>query len=149
MKEPPRDPRRQLIGRAEWIRVVGMGSLTATVTLAMFAWALRHRELTDARDLAFSTLVMSELFRALAARDPNLIYWQTQPLRNLRLAAVVGVSVLLQVSVHHFEFSRRILNLGHLSAWDCVLVVVIGAIPVSVAEIWKLIRRAWRLQGVR
>ena len=142
MERPPEPPNRALLGRPEWARIGLMGALDAVVVLAVFAWALPRRGIVDARDLAFSTLVTCELFRALAARDTHLTYWQTQPLRNLRLAAVVAASVLLQVVLHLVPAAREVLHLGDLGATDLALVVVAGLIPVTVAECMKLARAA-------
>jgi len=50
---------------------------------------------------------MCELFRAFASRGASRVYWQTQPLRNLRLAAVVTLSAGLQVAIHNVEPVRH------------------------------------------
>ena len=146
MRRPPEPPARPLLGRREWTRVLAMGVLTAATALGVFAWALPRRGLVDARDLAFSTLVVSELFRAFAARDPARIYWFTRPLGNVRLIAVVAISALLQVGLHHVPAAREILSLGALTMSDCTLIVALGLIPVSVAEMGKLIS-GWRARG--
>lgn len=138
MTRPPDAPSRPLLGRREWAAVAVTGALTALVTLATFAWALPRRGIVDARDLAFSVLVMSELFRAFAARDAARVYWQTQPLRNLRLVAVVTLSAGLQVAIHHVEPMRQLLRLGHLTLGDCAQVVLVGLVPVTVLELLKV-----------
>ena len=71
LRRPPRPPAEPMLGRREWRGIVLTGALEAIVTLGVFVWALRRSSLVEARDLAFNTLVFSELFRAFAARSPG------------------------------------------------------------------------------
>ena len=61
---PLRDPTEPILGRTEWQLILTTGLRQAATTLGIFVWALRARDLSEARNLAFSTLVFGELFRA-------------------------------------------------------------------------------------
>ena len=54
---PPRRPDEPMLGASEWRLIGGVGAVLAACTLAVFGWALRARDLDEARTLAFSTLV--------------------------------------------------------------------------------------------
>jgi hypothetical protein len=65
------------------------------------------------------------------------------PFTNLRQLAVAAASVLVQLAIHQFAWTRELFDLAPLAWGDAVLALALGCIPVSVLEIWKLVRRAW------
>jgi len=141
MKRPPRSPSEPMLGRAQWLRICATGLLEATLTLSVFAWALRARDVTAARSLAFSTLVFGELLRSFAARSTDRLFWEVGALTNVRLLGVVAASVLLQLGLSQFSWSRAFFQLGDLALADSALALLLGLIPVSVLELTKLVRR--------
>ncbi len=60
----------------------------------------------DARNAAFSALVIAELMRAFGARSNTRTIWEVGLLSNLRLFAVVSVSFGLQLVIHYLELTR-------------------------------------------
>ena len=141
LRRPPRRPDEPMLGRPEWTRIIVTGLLQATATVAVFAWALQSRDLAEARSLAFSTLVFGELFRAFAARSPTRLFWEVGVFTNPRLLAVVVLSVLIQLGIHHFPATQALFEIGSMSLADCGLGLLVGLGPVSVIELWKLVRR--------
>jgi len=138
----PRRPDEPLLGRREWTNVVVTGLMQAATTLGVFVWALRSRNVVEARNLAFSTIVVCEVFRAFAARSATKTFWETGVFSNLKLVGVVFVSFFIQLALHHTPVTQRLFGLGTLSAGDCALSVIVGLIPVTLLELWKLARRA-------
>jgi Ca2+-transporting ATPase len=130
-----------MLGRPQWTTVIVTGLLQAAVTISVFAWALGSRGLGEARNLAFSVIVFSELFRAFAARSSTRLLWEVGAFTNLRLLGVVLVSALVQLGLHHIPFAQTLLGTGPLSASDCGLSVALGLIPVSILESAKVARR--------
>jgi Ca2+-transporting ATPase len=143
LARPPRRPDEPLLGRPEWTRVIATGLLEAATTLTVFVWALRTRDVSDARSLAFSTLVLCEILRVFAARSPHKTLWEVGAFSNLKLLGVVAVSVLIQLGLHSIPAARKLFQLAPLTAEDCATAVIAGLVPVTVLEVWKLVRR-WR-----
>jgi P-type Ca2+ transporter type 2C len=141
LRRPPRDPSQSILGAREWRNVIFTGALQAAVTLAVFVWALRSRDLAQARNLAFTTLVFGELFRSFASRSPDKLFWEVGALTNLRLLGVVAVSVLVQIGIHHVPALKSLFQITELSAADCALTLAVGLFPVTVLEMLKLGRR--------
>lgn len=141
LRRAPRKPNEPMLGRPQWTTVIVTGLLQAAVTLSVFAWALESRDLAEARNLAFSVIVFSELFRSFAARSTTQLFWEVGAFTNLRLLGIVLVSGLVQLGLHHIPFAQRLLGTGPLPASDCTLAVALGLIPVSLLECWKLMRR--------
>lgn len=141
LQRPPRHPDEPMLGRMEWQFIIATGVLQAITTLGVFVWALNARDLSEARNLAFSVLVFGELFRAFAARSTTRVFWEVGVLTNVRLLAVVVFSVLMQLAIHHIPVAQSVFDIGPLSAADCVLTLSVALCPVTAIEIWKLARR--------
>ena len=142
MKRPPRSPKEPMLGRPEWTSILITGVLQGGTTLGVFAWALHSRSLPAARDLAFSTIVFGELFRSLSSRSPTRLFWQTGVFTNLRLLIVVGVSVVVQIAIHHTPVTERLFQIAAPSAFETGVALLAGLIPVTLIELGKLVRRA-------
>lgn len=143
LRRPPRPPSEPILGRAAWVDVVWAGLLQAGVTLGVFAWALQARDLDEARNLAFTTLVFGELFRSFASRSPTKVFWEVGAFTNLRLLSVVVASVLLQIGIHHIGGLERLFQIRALSLVDCAISLSLGLLPVTVLELTKVARRVW------
>ena len=141
LQRPPRHPDEPMLGRAEWRFIITTGLLQAAATLGVFVWALNARDLSEARNLAFSVLVFGELFRAFAARSTTRVFWEVGAFTNVRLLGVVLFSVLMQLGIHHIPAAQAVFEIGPLSAADCVLTLLVALGPVTVIEVAKLVRR--------
>jgi Ca2+-transporting ATPase len=148
LNRPPRPPEEPMLGRSQWNYIVLTGLLEASVTLAVFAWVLQSKDLTEARNVAFTVLVFCELFRAFAARSATRTFWEVGALTNLRLVGAVIVSVFVQLGIHHIPATQVFFEIGTLSFTDCALTLLVGLFPVTVIEILKLVRRAMLTPGV-
>jgi Ca2+-transporting ATPase len=141
MKRPPRAPSEPMLGRAEWRVVAMLGLLDGGVVLAAFWWRLDAGDLMTARTLAFDTLVCCELFRAFAARSRSLLLWEVGAFTNLRLLVVVVVSVLAQFALPYIGVLRSLFQLAALNVEEMALALGLGLIPVTVAELTKVLGR--------
>ena len=150
LQRPPRHPDEPMLGRAEWRFIITTGLLQAAATLGVFVWALNARDLSEARNLAFSVLVFGELFRAFAARSTTKVFWEVGAFTNVRLLGVVLFSVLMQLGIHYIPAAQAVFEVGPLSAADCALTLLVALGPVTVIEVSKLLRRwtaAQRMNG--
>ena len=146
LQRQPRHPDEPILGRVQWRTIITTGLLQAAVTLAVFVWALNARDLSEARNLAFSVLVFGELFRAFAARSTTRVFWEVGVFSNVWLLGVVVGSVLMQLGIHYIPAARAVFEIGPLSPADCALTLLVALVPVTVIEVAKLIRR-WRARA--
>ncbi len=144
LARPPRRPSEPMLGKREWADIALVGALTAIVVAAVFAWALRERELLEARNLAFSVLVFSEVFRSASSRSPDKLFWEVGALTNLSLVGVLVVSTTVQISIHHLPWTQRAFDIGPISMGDCTVALLFGLVPVTVLELRKLLLRVAR-----
>ncbi len=137
LARPPRKPDEAMLGRAEWRLIIFTGIIQTAVTLGVFVWALRDRNVEEARNEAFTVLVFGELFRAFGARSTTRHFWEVGMLSNLPLLGVVVGSSLVQIAIHHIPFTQKLFDLGTISLADCALSVALGLIPLSAVELYK------------
>jgi len=141
MKRPPRPADEPILGRPEWANILLTGFLQGLVTLAVFGWALRARSLSAARDLAFTTLVLGELFRSFASRSRTRSLWKLGLFTNRSLVLVVGLSVAAQLVLHFVPVTRRLFQLAPLDGADLARALGASLVVVTVLEINKWLRR--------
>lgn len=142
MQRPPRPADEPILGWPEWRRILAIGTLEATITLAVFVWALQERDLAAARNLAFSTLVFAELLRSFSARSATQPFWEIGLFTNVRLLGIVIVSLLIQLGIHHIPATQELFEIGSLGLVDCATSLAIASIPVTILELSKLLRRS-------
>ena len=98
--------------------------------------------MTTSRNMAFSTLVFGELFRAFAARSWDRPFWRASGPSTILLFGVVGLSALAQLGLHHIPFAQALFDIGAIGLRDCLLSVALGLVPLAVLELRKVVR-AW------
>jgi Ca2+-transporting ATPase len=116
------------------------GALTAGTAMAVFLWALDGHSLEEARSFAFATLVFAELIRSFGARSEDKPAWRLDPRANLKLFAVAGASVLVQVGAHHVPLLQSLLRTAPMDPWEWAAILVVSTLPFAVLEFLKLLR---------
>jgi Ca2+-transporting ATPase len=142
LQRPPRPPEAQIMDRSFIARIVLTGSLTAAVTLAAFAYEFHvGGDLQHARNAAFSVLVMEELLRSFSARSATRTVWEVGLLSNMRLFVIVAASFALQLAIYHVPVLQQPFSTEPMSATQFVSWLALGATPLVVLEVRKVIRR--------
>ncbi|HEY8206476.1 MAG TPA: cation-translocating P-type ATPase, partial [Myxococcaceae bacterium] len=118
LQRPPRPLQEPILGRPQWWTIAWIGALEATLSLGVFAWALRTRDLPHARNLAFTVVVFAELFRALASRSATRTYLEVGLWNNARLIAVVLISAGLQLAIHWVPALHPLFDISPMSAGE-------------------------------
>ena len=95
-----------------------------------------------ARTHAFAALVFAELLRSFGARSDTKPVWRISLFTNINLAIVVALSFGLQVWSHHNAILARFLKTSLMPLTDCFLLLAVGAIPLIVLELVKLVRNS-------
>jgi Ca2+-transporting ATPase len=144
----PRAPGAPMLGRREWTAIVLVGCVQAAVALGVFVWALQSRGLDQARNMAFTALVIGELFRAFGARQSDKPVWEMGFAGNRPLLAIVLVSVAVQFGIHHVPLLQALLQIAPIGWSDCAVAFLCGLIPLGAIEAWKVVvRRAAPARG--
>jgi len=142
LTHPPRRQDAQLIDRAFLKRIALTGILTAGVALTAFAYEFYvDGSVAQARNAAFSALVIAELLRSFGARSNEQTIWQIGLFSNMRLFVVVAASFVLQLLIHHLPVLETLFSAEPISLAQCAAWVVLGAIPLIVLELGKVLRQ--------
>jgi Ca2+-transporting ATPase len=142
MALPPRNADEPILGGREWLGIVAVGALEASIALGVFIWALRSRNELEARTLAFSVVVFSEVFRSFASRSATRVLWEVGAFSNAVLVAVVVASVSVQLAIIYIPATQALFHIVPLPSADAAACLVLGLVSVTVLEVRKLIRRA-------
>jgi Ca2+-transporting ATPase len=54
---------------------------------------------------------------------------------------IVLASMLVQLGIHHLPAMQELFEIGSLTVFDCVLSLVVGAVPLIGLELAKVLRR--------
>ena len=142
MKQPPRSRNERITDGGFLGTMFFTGLLTASVSLAVYLYALKHENLEMARTHAFAALVFAELLRAFGARSETRPIWRMNLLSNLNLIAVVSISFSIQVWSHHNAMIAGFLKTSLMPLSECLMLLAVAAIPLIVLELMKLVRNA-------
>ena len=139
MNRAPRASSEKIMGLSEWVQILWLGTLEAMISLALYWFLLRDHEVSDARNLVFTTVVLSQIFRAIGARSPKRNFWRMGLFENPWLIGVVVITALLQLSLHAIPLAQALFGLRPLGLGDLVLILPVAAIPLTVNEFKKLV----------
>jgi magnesium-transporting ATPase (P-type) len=144
MRRPPRRRSESITDRS-FLRTMGLtGLLTASVTFAVYFYVLKTETAERARAAAFAVLVFAELWRAFGARSEVKPVWRIALFTNVNLVIVVAISFGLQLLSQHSARLGSILKTSYMSFAEGLLLVAIGAIPLLILEIVKVVRQVAR-----
>lgn len=147
MQRPPRQRSERMTDHRFLLTLGITALLTAGVAFVVYVYVLNTGTLAEARTSAFAVLVFAELLRSFGARSETQPVWRIGLFTNLNLALVVAVSFGLQVWSQHNATLGRFLKTTNLSYSACLGLLAVGAIPLLVLEILKLIRRPARTRA--
>lgn len=146
MNRPPRDPSLPVITRAMWIRIIGIGAVMAIGTLLALDMGLpgglveANGDIYYARTLAFTTLVLFQLFNVFNVRsDYNTAF--SSLASNLWLWASVLGAVGLQLLVIYLPPLQKSFGTVPLSPRDWLLCTGIASSVILAVEVIKIFLR--------
>jgi len=149
MQQPPRPVGEGVLTPRMWRGIVFVGVVMAVGTLFVLDASLPggfvegSGELRYAQTMAFTTLMLFQMFNVLNARSDERSAF-VHVFTNHWLWTALGVSVLLQVVVLYTPFLQRAFGTVSLSAQDWVFCVAIASTVLWLREISKLVGRVVR-----
>ena len=150
MRRPPRRLGDRVIDREMSIGILWVGLVMAFVTLVALDLRLDggllggSGEIDEARTMAFTTLVLAQLFNCFNARSERSSAFH-HLFTNRWLWGAIGLSVTLQIAVVHLPFMNDAFDTTSLAIDDWLICVGLASIVLWADELKKLLQR--RLQG--
>jgi Ca2+-transporting ATPase len=146
MHRPPRARSAPVIDRTMWTGIFIVGAAMATVTLLTLDSGLPggliegEGTLTRARTMAFTVLVLAQLYNAFNSRSDH----QSARHRlfvNLYLWGAIALSAVLQIAVVHVPLLNQAFETVPLSATEWLFCVAMASVVLWVDELRKLLVR--------
>lgn len=135
MKKPPRPPEESIFSRGLGGKIILQGLVIGLSTVSLFLFhLLQGAPLTQARTVAFSALVFSQLSYVFVCRA------EAGPVRAVKLGknpyflGAVFLSTLMQLFVIYLPFLQRIFHTSPLTAGHWLGVIVAAGLSVAAAH---------------
>ena len=141
MKKKPRDTKEPILNKSLSTGILILSIAQTAAVLTAFRWALNNynKDLEIARTLAFTTLVVVELFMAFTCRSERYPVIKLGIFSNRALVLATITSFVLGIAVLYIPFLQPIFKTVSLGIRDWVMILLLSIIPVLTGEIYKLI----------
>jgi P-type Ca2+ transporter type 2C len=146
MRRPPRQLHDRVIDRAMWTGVVWVGAVMAAVTLLALDLRLAggvvdgSGGIAEARTMAFTTLVLAQLFNCFNARSDRTSAFHGL-FTNPRLWGAVALSVVLQAAVVHVAVLNEAFATTPLGFDGWLICVALASVVLWADEAKKMVGR--------
>ncbi|MEM4637514.1 MAG: cation-translocating P-type ATPase [Candidatus Woesearchaeota archaeon] len=135
MRRPPRDPKDNPITREMLYLILIFGFAMGIGTIFVFSIYL-DKGLPYAQTMAFTTLVMFEMFAVMSARS-FASFKKINPLSNKWLALAILSSVSLQLAVIYIAPLQKIFGTVSIGLNDWIVILIVASFGFILMEISK------------
>lgn len=139
MERKPRKKDSQIFSKNIILRMTAVGIIMCIGTLALFKLYDPVNNLVYAQTIAFSTLMMFQMFNVLNCRSERNSLFKIGIFSNKYLIGAIAISILLQVMVIHTPLAI-FFKTTPLLLIDWVYVILMSSTVLIFGEIIKLIR---------
>ncbi|WP_253905018.1 cation transporting ATPase C-terminal domain-containing protein [Arthrobacter sp. H14] len=146
MKEKPRPANEPLLTRNRLLRILVLGAVMATGTIAILALSpvLFPESSTDpdlATTLAFTTFVFYQVFNLLNVRSEPGSVFSAQTFTNRSIWVALAAVVVLQVLVVNLQLLQGFFDTTALTSTQWALALLVGSSVLWIEEIRKAFAR--------
>ncbi|MBI4322597.1 MAG: calcium-translocating P-type ATPase, SERCA-type [Chloroflexi bacterium] len=143
MRRPPRPAGESVFTPGVTMLIGLVALLMAAGTLPVFVWKLQATgDVVEARTMAFTLLVMFEMFNAFNCRSEKHSIFAVGPFRNRWLLLAVVSSILLQMAVLYIPFLQDIFRVTALGPDDWLVLILVSSTALIGGEIGKRVLRS-------
>jgi P-type Ca2+ transporter type 2C len=149
MERPPRKLTDRVIDAEMWLGIFWVGLVMAIVTLVALDLRLpggligNSGDIEEARTMAFTTLVLAQLFNCFNARSDRTSAFH-RLFTNRWLWGAIAVSVVLQIAVVNLGFMNDAFGTTPLTLQDWLICVALASVVLWADEAKKLVWRRLR-----
>jgi len=141
MKNPPRNPSEPLLNRDLMIRTVIQSIAIGISTISAYLQALNFYpdNLTMARTITFTTLILAELLRAYSTRSQKHTLLEIGIFTNTTLVYGTLLSFFLTLAVLYIPQMQPIFNTLPIGWEEWKIVLTFAFIPLIIGELYKFV----------
>ena len=142
MQQPPRDPKEKPISRKIFFSIIVFGLIMGLGTLFMF---MQYKEinLSKAQTMAFTTLVMFQMFAVMSSRTLSHSLKHLNPFSNKWLFGAVCLSLAIQLAVVYWPPLQTIFGTVPLLAIDWLKIIgmsILGFVMMEVSKFFIVVK---------
>jgi Ca2+-transporting ATPase len=141
MEIKPRNPKENLINRSRMIQMIIVGMIMMIGTLSLFKYYDPEQNQVHAETVAFTVLVLFQMFYVLNLRSDIKSFFVTNPLTNIRLMIAVLISIALQAAVVYVPFLQKSFETVALSLKDWLIIILVSSSVLWYGELVKLYKK--------
>jgi Ca2+-transporting ATPase len=142
MRHPPRDPRKSIFNSRNILLSLLQGVAALLSVLLVFVIALyRGHAATDARALAFTTLILANLGLIWTNRSRTYTTLETLRSPNVALWWVTGSAIIFLSLVLYVPFLKDLFQFSTLHAPDIAICLGAASFSVFLVDAWKIRHR--------
>lgn len=142
MDLPPRDPEEPILDKRMLIGVSFQSLAVGGASLAAYLFALKlygTSNISEARTIVFTTLIISELLRAYSSRSQRFTLWKIGIFSNKTMLWATAGAFGLLLAVIYIPFMNSVFYTFPLGIVDWEIVVSFAFIPLIVGELTKVV----------
>jgi Ca2+-transporting ATPase len=134
MARPPRDPKEKILSRGviEFFALIGI--IICIGTLGVFYWGL-GTGIEKARTMAFTTLVMYEMFNVINCRSLKYTVFRMGVFSNRKLIYAVAASIILQLLVIYVPPIQVAFKTTFLDILDWLIVIAVSSTVLIISQL--------------
>jgi Ca2+-transporting ATPase len=142
MNKKPRDPKKRIIDKKMFTRIMLIGLLLGFGTIVAFEWQLGlGASLIKAQTMAFTVIVLYQFVNVFNSRSEDKSLFKVGVLSNMWLIFAVLISFLLQAAVIHIGFLQELFGTTALSPVEWVIAFAIALTVLALDEIRKIVMK--------
>ncbi len=138
MDRPPRNPRTSPLSGHVLSSILVFGLVMGIGTILMFS-AYQNINIQKAQTVAFTTLVMFQMFAVMSSRSLHFSLEKLNPLTNKLLSGAVVLSIGIQFAVIYLPPLQLVFGTTALNAFDWLGILVVSSLGFVVMELSKLV----------
>lgn len=147
MERPPRDPSEPIIDKDMKQAIIVQSIAISVVTLLAFtfgyfwfgAGVTGAAKLAEGRTMAFATLILAELFRAMAVRSERHTMKEIGWFTNKAMNGAILVGVALLLFILYVPIMRELFDASFMTWKEWIPTLILSLVPFLATEIYEAI----------
>lgn len=145
MKHHPRNPNEPIIDKEMMRSIIVQAIAIGAATLGAFSIGYYYfgrgmepeQMLAQGRTLAFATLILAELFRAMAARSNRYPLKQIGWFTNKYIIGSILVGIALLLLVIYVPVMRNLFDIAFMGPKEWLPVLILSIVPFAATEVYE------------
>jgi Ca2+-transporting ATPase len=134
MSRLPRDPKEKILSKGSMRFLIMVGVIMCIGTLGVFWWGLGV-SIEKARTLAFTTLVIYEMFNVINCRSLKYSMFKIGVFSNRKLIYAIAASIILQLLVIYVPAIQIGFKTVALGLLDWVVIVAVSSTVLIISQL--------------